>query len=63
MIEGAPQEEKAQYTPEKAAALAEKLRASGMSTSEAAKEAAKRSGIKKGEIYRLLQDEAVSDQK
>lgn len=63
VIEGAPQEEKAQYTPEKAAALAEKLRASGMSTSEAAKEAAKRSGIKKGEIYRLLQDEAGSDQK
>ncbi len=56
VIEGAPEEKPAAYTPETAAQLAETLRKSGLTASEAAKEAAKRSGIKKGEIYRLLQN-------
>ena len=61
VIEGAAPEKPAEWTPETAAALAEELRAGGMTASEAAKEAAKRSGIKKGEIYRLLQSEETEN--
>lgn len=57
VIEGAAPEKPAAWTLETAAALAKELRNGGMTVSEAAKEAAKRSGIKKGDIYRLLQSE------
>ena len=40
MIEGAPEEKPAAYTPETAAQLAEELRKGGLTASEAAKEAA-----------------------
>lgn len=42
------------YTPEEAAELAKERMAQGISASDAAKEAAKITGVKKGEIYRLL---------
>lgn len=47
----APKEE---YTPEEAAELARERMEQGMSASDAAKEAAKLTGVKKGDIYRLL---------
>ena len=55
IVEGAvdsSQEER--YTPEEAAAMARSLIEGGMSLSEAAKQAAKAAGLKKGEVYRLL---------
>ncbi|MGN0479381.1 MAG: 16S rRNA (cytidine(1402)-2'-O)-methyltransferase [Hominenteromicrobium sp.] len=54
VIEGAKPEEKHEMTLEDAAALARKAMENGSSASDAAKEAAKLSGFKKGEIYRLL---------
>lgn len=56
VVEGAqapalPQEE---YTPEEAVELARQWMAKGFSASEAAKEAAKATGVRKGEVYRLL---------
>ena len=55
VVEGAPEQQKQQSTPEQAAELARRLMADGMSASSAAKEAASVTGIKKSDIYRLLQ--------
>ena len=54
VIDGAKPEEKKELTLEDAVALAEKAMENGSSASDAAKEAAKLSGFKKGEIYKLL---------
>ena len=56
VVEGAPAPAAAQesYTLEEAAELARALQAGGMSSSEAAKEAAQATGLRKGDIYRLL---------
>ncbi len=54
IIEGAKEQEAEQYTAETAAELARGLIKSGYSMSAAAKEAASVSGIKKGDIYKLL---------
>lgn len=43
-----------EYTPEEAAELARERMEQGMSASDAAKEAAKVTGVRKGDIYRLL---------
>ena len=54
IIEGQKEEETELYTLKDAVALAKKLIEEGKSTSSAAKEAAEISGIKKGDIYKLL---------
>lgn len=56
VVEGAPAPAAAQesYTLEEAAELARALQAGGMSSSEAAREAAQTTGLRKGDIYRLL---------
>lgn len=54
VIEGAPQQQKDEITADQAAAIACDLMKQGHSTSEAAKLAANRTGVKKGEIYRLI---------
>lgn len=55
IVEGAPEEVAAEhYTPEQAAELARSLMKGGMPVSEAAKEAAKVTHLKKGDIYKLL---------
>ena len=54
IVEGAAPAEKEAATPEKAADLARSYIEEGMSTSEAAKAAAAETGLKKGDIYRLL---------
>lgn len=56
VIEGAKPMEKKELTLEDAVELARKSMENGSSASDAAKEAAKLSGFKKGEIYRLLMD-------
>ena len=55
VVEGAPEQQKEESTPEQAAELARRLMADGMSASFAAKEAAAMTGLKKSDIYRLLQ--------
>lgn len=55
VVEGAPEQQKEEATPEQAAELARRLMADGMSASSAAKEAASVTGIKKSDIYRLIQ--------
>ena len=58
IIEGAPEPEKTSLTLEEAAAQVKALRESGISVSDAAKQVAKQTGYKKGELYRLaLEDE------
>lgn len=53
VVEGAPQEQLIeQYTLEQAIELARSLREQGLSAADAAKQAAKVTGIKKNEIYR-----------
>jgi len=54
VVEGAPPEEAPAVTPSQAAALARAYVQEGLSTSEAAKRAAAETGLKKGDIYRLL---------
>ncbi len=54
VIEGAPEPEKKTVTLEDAVASAKELCAQGVSPSDSAKQAAKLSGIKKSDIYRLL---------
>lgn len=55
IVEGASPDKTAEsYTPEQAAEMARSLIEGGMSVSEAAKEAAKATNLKKGDIYRLL---------
>ena len=58
IIEGALEPEKTSLTLEEAAAQVKALRESGISVSDAAKQVAKQTGYKKGELYRLaLEDE------
>lgn len=54
IIEGAEKPEKQEMTVEEAVILAQKLIDSGSSLSDAAKETAKITGIKKGDIYKKL---------
>lgn len=55
IVEGAPEESfDTVYTLEEAAEMARSLIEGGMSSSEAAKEAAKVTGLKKGDIYKLM---------
>ena len=54
IIEGAAKEEKKEYTIEEALSIAKGLMSKGLSASEAAKEAAGVSGIKKGDIYKAM---------
>ena len=54
VIEGAKPEEKKELTLDDAVEIARKALENGSSASDAAKEAAKLSGFKKGEIYKLL---------
>lgn len=57
IIKGAEPKEKEILTPAQAAAYAKELVAGGESKTNAAKIAAKESGLKKGEIYKLLIEE------
>lgn len=57
VIEGAPEQPKDEMTLEDAVAHARNLCAEGCSVSDAAKQAAKLSGIKKSDIYRLLSEQ------
>ena len=50
----APAAEQEEYTLEDAAELARERRSQGLSAADAAREAAKLTGLKKGDIYRLL---------
>ena len=54
IVEGAAPADALTATPEQAAALARTFMAEGMSASVAAKTAASETGLKKGDIYRLL---------
>lgn len=54
VVEGAPEEKGAEMTIEDAVELASELASGGMKPSEACKEAAKRSGFGKSEIYGLF---------
>lgn len=54
VVEGAPEEKTAEMTIEEAVRLASELAEGGMKPSEACKEAAKRSGFGKSEIYGLF---------
>lgn len=57
VIEGKPACEEKEITPEEAVALAKSYLREGMGASMAAKMAAKETGLKKGEIYKALQEE------
>lgn len=57
VVEGAKPEEIEEMTPEQAVELARSLMEQGYSASEAAKEAAKASSLKKGELYRKLMEQ------
>ncbi len=54
IIEGAPEQDAVSYTLEEAVSLAKKLISEGLSTSDAAKEASKVSGHRKGDIYKAV---------
>ena len=54
VLEGAPEEEKEEYTLETAVKMARRLIADGEKATEAAKQAAAATGFKKNEIYREL---------
>lgn len=54
IIEGAEPPAQKEYTLEEAAALALEITETGVSRSEAARQAAKQTGIKKGDIYKLI---------
>ena len=54
ILEGATPEEAPPATPEQAAALAREYMSEGVSPSDAARRAAAETGLKKGDIYRLL---------
>lgn len=56
IIEGKPEEEEKLPTAEDALAIAERLVADGASKNEAAKQAAKQTGLKKSDIYKSLQN-------
>ena len=55
IIEGKPKEEEKVYTLQDAVTMAKSFMESGVSVNEASKEAAKKTGIKKSEIYKSLQ--------
>ena len=57
IIEGAKPEGKEKMTVEQAVEEAKRFVSNGDSASEAAKKAAKLSGLKKGDIYKLMQGE------
>lgn len=57
VVAGAPQAEEDAVTPEQALELARSLLAEGKKASEAARDAAKATGLKKSDIYRLLMEE------
>lgn len=57
IVEGAAPAEEKTLTAEQAAALARDLMADGLSASMAAKQIAAETGLKKGDIYRLLTEE------
>lgn len=54
IIEGAPRQEKREYSIEEAVELAAELMQTGISSSDASKESAKITGFKKGDIYKEL---------
>ena len=54
VVEGAPPQQASAPSPEQALAIARSYLAQGVSPSEAAKQAAADTGLKKGDIYRLL---------
>lgn len=54
VIEGAARQEEESFTPDQAAELAAGLMGQGLSASEAAKRAAAKTGIKKGDIYKKI---------
>ncbi len=54
VIEGTPAPEKSEYTLEEAVSLAKELAQSGISPSDAAKQAAQETGFKKGELYKAM---------
>lgn len=56
IVEGKPEEEKEEITPEDALSIAQRLVEGGLSKNEAAKETAKQTGLKKSDIYKLLQN-------
>ena len=56
IIEGKPQDEKEEVTMDSALEIALSLVEKGMSKNEAAKEAAKQTGLKKSDIYKSLQN-------
>ncbi|HHV30931.1 16S rRNA (cytidine(1402)-2'-O)-methyltransferase [Caproiciproducens sp. LBM24188] len=60
VIEGASAPEKTEYSLEEAVELARGFARDGLSASEAAKRAAAETRLKKGEIYRALQSEALA---
>ena len=53
IVEGAPESESARPSLEEAVRQVKELRASGLPVSEAARQVAKETGYKKGELYRL----------
>jgi len=57
VVEGASPAADIPFTPEEAAKVARTYVAEGLSTSDAAKKAAAETGVKKGDIYRLLTKE------
>ncbi len=56
IIEGAPEPPKTELTLEQAAEIAREKAENGISVSEAAKQTAKETGFKKGDIYKLIQE-------
>lgn len=57
IVEGKPEEEKTEITLEDATSMAKELIKSGVSINEASKEIAKKTGLKKSDIYKSLQSE------
>lgn len=59
VIEGAPQKQERAFTLEEACALALSYTEEGLSASDAAKRAAKETGLKKGDIYKQLSEDKL----
>lgn len=63
VIEGAPAPQEAEYGAEDAVALANELLEKGLSVSEAAKQVAAATGLKKGDIYKaLIQEDDMEEE-
>ena len=62
VVAGAEPEAEEKYSPEQAAALARTLLSQGKKPSEAAKEAARVTGMKKSDVYQLLLESASPDE-